>query len=157
MVSNAAATTRGVFIALGSNLGDRAATIAAALRMLAESESVRVVRRSSLHETDPVGGPPGQGLYLNAAAELETELSPRALLLLCQQIEHTLGRVRSERNGPRTIDLDILLFGGRNIDEPGLIVPHPRMWDREFVLAPLREIAGEPLLASAREHCGGGL
>jgi len=152
-----ATITRGVFIALGSNLGDRAGMIDAALRMLGEGGAVSIVRRSTLHETEPVGGPAGQGRYLNAAAELETGLSPRELLALCHDIERRLGRVRVEHDGPRTIDLDILLYGDQRIDEPGLTVPHPRMWQREFVLGPLREIASEPLLAAARERCVGGL
>lgn len=131
----------GVFIALGSNLGDRAATLAAALRDLAESGEIRVVRASSFHETEPVGGPAGQPNYLNAVAQLETTLSPRELLDRMLEIERRYGRERGVRNGPRTLDLDLLLFGDRVIDEADLVVPHPRMWERGFVTIPLAEIS----------------
>lgn len=130
----------GVFIALGSNLGDRAGHVRAALRELSEAGDVRVLRCSSLHETPPVGGPPGQPAFLNAAAELATYLPPRELLARLLAIEARHGRVRGVRNGPRTLDLDLLIYRDEFIDEPGLCVPHPRMWEREFVLAPLREI-----------------
>ncbi len=132
----------GIFIALGSNLGDRAATLRAALDALTSEGDIRLVRCSTLHETEPVGGPPGQPRYLNAAAELETEIGPRRLLERMLAIEARFGRQRGERNGPRTLDLDLLLYGAMRIDEPGLVVPHPRMWERSFVLTPLREIAG---------------
>src|SRR5438270_8532885 len=99
------------YIALGSNLGDRAATLQQALAALAARSGIRVVRVSSFHETEPVGGPPGQGPYLNAAAELETSLSAPDLLLALLDIESKLGRVRQEKDGPRTLDLDLLLYG----------------------------------------------
>lgn len=130
----------GVYIALGSNLGDREANLRGGLAALAERGDIRIVRVSSFHETEPVGGPSGQPLYLNAAAELETELPPWDLLQRMLGVEARYGRVRSERNGPRTLDLDLLLYGDLRIDEPELTVPHPRMWQRDFVLRPLGEI-----------------
>jgi 2-amino-4-hydroxy-6-hydroxymethyldihydropteridine diphosphokinase len=96
-----------------------------------------------LHETEPVGGPDGQGPYLNAVAELDTTLSPEALLAWLHEIEQRHGRVRSERWGPRTLDLDLLLYRDLVIDRPELTVPHPRMWERDFVMTPLREICGD--------------
>src|SRR5262245_27329745 len=132
------------YIALGSNLGDRQAFVRQALEALVQA-GVQVHRVSTFHETAPVGGPAGQGPYLNAAAEIETDLSPRSLLDLLLKIEHSLGRVRRERYGPRTLDLDVLLYGDQVIHEPGLEVPHPRMHERRFVLAPLAGIAPEVL------------
>lgn len=129
------------WIALGSNLGDRRATLARALELLRGQPGVAVVRVSTFHETLPVGGPPGQGLYLNAAAELETSLSAEALLAAMQEIEHKLGRVRAERFGPRTLDVDLLMFGSETRETPELTLPHPRLHERSFVLAPLAEIA----------------
>ena len=132
--------TRRVYIGLGSNLGDRAEHISAALRELATPGDIRVVAVSTLHETEPVGGPAGQTRYLNAAAELETTLTARELLARMQEIEQRHGRVRDVANGPRTLDLDLLLFGDEVIDEPDLCVPHPRMCTRSFVVEPLSEI-----------------
>lgn len=140
-----------VFIALGSNLGNREAHLGNALRELGESGAVRILRCSSLHETDPVGGQAGQGPYLNAVAEIETSLPPRELLALLHQIEDRHGRTRSEPNEPRTLDLDLLLYGERAIREPGLNVPHPRMWGRSFVIEPLAELCGPAELARLRE------
>jgi 2-amino-4-hydroxy-6-hydroxymethyldihydropteridine diphosphokinase len=136
-------------IALGSNVGDRASIIHAAARDLSRTDGVRHIALSSLHETAPVGPP--QGAYLNAAARVETSLTPAALLAIMLAIERGHGRIRSphSRWEPRTIDLDLLLFGDRVIDEPGLTVPHPRMHERPFVLEPLAEVAGDmvhPLL-----------
>jgi 2-amino-4-hydroxy-6-hydroxymethyldihydropteridine diphosphokinase len=131
----------GIYIAVGSNLGNRAGHIEAALHELEEHGDIRVVRRSTLHETEPVGGPAGQPRFLNAAAELATALEPRALLARLLEIEQRHGRERVVPNGPRTLDLDLLLYGDRVLDEPDLQVPHPRMWERAFVLAPLGEIA----------------
>lgn len=130
------------FIALGSNLGDRRATIDSALTALATTPGVAVVRRSRLIETAPVG-PPGQGRYLNGAAELRTDLAPRAILDVMLGIEARHGRERrgATVNGPRTIDLDLLLHGDSVIEDPGLRLPHPRMHERRFVLEPLAEIA----------------
>ena len=131
------------FIGLGANLGERAITIERALALLRAAQNIRVMAVSSFHETQPVGGPPNQPLYLNAAAELNTSLRPRELLDTMLELERRLGRDRSspERNLPRAIDLDVLFYGAEKIDEPGLIVPHPRLHEREFVLGPLNEIA----------------
>ena len=130
-----------VWISLGSNLGDRHAILDAALNLLHQSPGVIVTQVSSYHETLPVGGPMGQGAFLNAAARLETTLSPRELLGVTQGIEDQLGRVRTVRWGERTLDLDLLIFGGKFVDEPDLKLPHPRLAVRRFVLEPLAEIA----------------
>lgn len=132
--------TRTVYLSLGGNLGDPAASMGAALRMLDADQDTQVVAVSSLYRTPP-WGKTDQPDFLNAAAELATALSPRALLELCLDAEHRLKRVRKERWGPRLIDIDILLFGDLRIHEAGLVVPHPRMAERAFVLAPLAEIA----------------
>jgi len=130
----------GIFIALGSNLGDRESNIRAALHDLEQKRDIRVVRCSRLHESAPVGGPPGQPPYLNAVAELETGLSPRGLLKRLLEIERRHGRERTVPDGPRTLDLDLLLYRDQIISEPDLVVPHPRMWQRPFVMQPLAEI-----------------
>ncbi len=132
------------YIALGGNLGDRRAFLDQALEALGRTPGVRVVRVSRYWETAPVGGPAGQGAYLNAAACLEVDLATHELLRVLLAIEQQLGRVRQERYGPRTIDLDLLLHGDRVIDELGelgLTVPHARMHERAFMLGPLVEIA----------------
>ncbi|MFN4259411.1 MAG: 2-amino-4-hydroxy-6-hydroxymethyldihydropteridine diphosphokinase [Gemmataceae bacterium] len=129
------------YIALGSNLGDRKQYLDQALQLLRKQPGIQVLRVSAYHETEPVGGLPGQGKYLNAAAELLTELEPRPLLDTLLSIEKQLGRERSERNAPRTIDLDLLLFEDMVCEEEGLVIPHPRMHERLFVLEPLAEIA----------------
>lgn len=130
-----------VFIALGSNLGDRAAALAAAVAELRRQPDVEVVRVSSWWETEPVGGPPGQGKFLNGAAEVRTSLAPQPLLHLLLAIERRLGRERSVRNGPRTLDLDLLLYDDLVHQEPGLELPHPRLHERTFVLGPMLELA----------------
>jgi 2-amino-4-hydroxy-6-hydroxymethyldihydropteridine diphosphokinase len=129
------------YIGLGSNLGDRQAAIQAAADLLRAAQGVQALRLSSLLETDPVGGPPGQGRYLNAAARLETTLDPFDLLDLLLATENALGRHRSEHWGPRTIDLDLLLYDRQALHAPTLTIPHPRMHERRFVLQPLAEIA----------------
>lgn len=123
-------------IGLGSNLGDRARHIGTATAALAELG--RLVRVSSLYETEPIGGP-DQGPYLNAVAVIETNLPARELLDRCLSIELEAGRERLDRWGPRTLDLDVLLYGDHQVDEDGLTIPHPRMTERRFVLAPLLE------------------
>jgi 2-amino-4-hydroxy-6-hydroxymethyldihydropteridine diphosphokinase len=132
------------YIAIGSNVGDRQQNIAAAIERLDQTQGVRVRKVSSLHETEPVGGPL-QGMYLNAAVEVECSLSTGELLKQLQRIENELGRIRPGKDFPRTIDLDILLFGHQVIDEAELTVPHPRMHERLFVLDPLHEIAPDAL------------
>ncbi len=131
------------YIGLGSNLGDRQANITAAAQALGQHPEILRLRISSLLETEPVGGPPGQEPFLNAAARLETTLDAENLLSELLRIEHDLGRVRRQRWGPRTIDLDLLLFDHEVIEKPHLQVPHPRMHHRQFVLAPLAEVGPE--------------
>jgi len=126
------------FIGIGSNLGNRLAHLRAAVGGLPD-----VVRVSPLYETEALGGPEGQDPYLNAVVELDTELGARQLLELGQALEATEGRVRTERWGPRTLDVDVLLVGDEVADEDDLVVPHPRMWERRFVLAPLSDLAPE--------------
>jgi 2-amino-4-hydroxy-6-hydroxymethyldihydropteridine diphosphokinase len=131
--------THTVYFSLGSNLGDRVAHIERALARLAE-ENVRIVKRSSFYETEPVEFL-AQGWFLNIAVEAETELMPRQLLRVIRNIERELGRKRVVRSGPRTIDIDILLFGTSIMNAADLKVPHPRMTERRFVLVPIAEIA----------------
>ena len=129
-----------VYIGLGANLGDREATIRRALELLRSGGDVDVEAVSSLRETDPVGYE-DQPPFLNGVAALFTTLPPRALLERLQEVELRLGRDRGgPRFGPRTIDLDLLLYGSDEIDEPGLRVPHPRLGERKFVLEPLAEL-----------------
>ena len=131
------------FVGLGANIGDREATMRAALERLAGVDGVKVVAVSSFRETDPVGMV-DQPRFLNAAAELETTLAPRELLDALLAVERSLGRTRDgPRFGPRTIDLDLLLHGDEPVDEPGLTVPHPRLGERAFVLEPLHELDPE--------------
>ena len=128
------------FVGLGANLGDREATMRAALERLAGVDGVDVVAVSSFRETDPVGVV-DQPRFLNAAAELATTLVPRELLDALLAVERSLGRTRDgARYGPRTIDLDLLLHGDEDVDEPGLTVPHPRLPERAFALEPLHEL-----------------
>lgn len=129
------------FVAFGSNLGDREATIRAALAALDAEDAVAVVAVSTLEETDPVGYL-DQPRFLNGAAALETELDPRALLELLLALERRFGRDREAvpAQGPRTLDLDLLLYDGLELDEPGLRLPHPRLHERAFVLGPLAEL-----------------
>jgi 2-amino-4-hydroxy-6-hydroxymethyldihydropteridine diphosphokinase len=136
------------FLGLGSNLGDRLGNLRRAVELLRE-RGVRVLRSSRVYETDPVGGPE-QPDYLNAVVEVEAERTARHLLETCLAIEEEMGRVRAERWGPRAIDLDLLTFGEEEIDEPGLQVPHPRMHERAFVLAPLLELTADPKLPGGR-------
>jgi 2-amino-4-hydroxy-6-hydroxymethyldihydropteridine diphosphokinase len=128
-------------IGLGSNLGDREATLKGAIAALSDTPGVFLRSVSTFHETEPVGGPPGQGLFLNAATALETTLDPFALHKILQEIEARFGRVRTVHWGERTLDLDLLLFGDQIIHSPELSVPHPRFRTRRFVLEPLAEVA----------------
>jgi 2-amino-4-hydroxy-6-hydroxymethyldihydropteridine diphosphokinase len=129
------------YVGLGSNLGEREATLREALARLAEIDGIAIVAISSFRETDPVGNV-DQPRFVNAAAALETSLGPRELLDSLLELERSLGRDRSreERWGPRTIDLDLLLYGDETVDEPGLEIPHPRLAERAFVLEPLLEL-----------------
>ncbi|MDN5376289.1 MAG: 2-amino-4-hydroxy-6-hydroxymethyldihydropteridine diphosphokinase [Thermacetogenium sp.] len=145
---------RRVFLSLGSNLGNRSAYLEAACRELAAHPEVRLLSRSSLYETEPVGYR-DQGWFLNQVVEVATTLEPRALLAFIQEVENRLGRKRLIRWGPRVIDLDILLFGDLVLKTPELIIPHPRMYERSFVLVPLQEIAPDlihPDGRTTREH-----
>jgi 2-amino-4-hydroxy-6-hydroxymethyldihydropteridine diphosphokinase len=128
-----------IFLGLGSNIGDRTANINRAGRLLGEVPGVRVVRMSSLVETKPVGYE-DQPDFINGVIEIKATLSPRRLLNEIKRIEREMGRIETFRFGPRCIDIDILLFGDRVVDEPDLIIPHPRMHERDFVLVPLAQI-----------------
>ena len=136
------------YLALGSNLGDRLERLREAVRLLEEIEGVDVVRSSRVYETDPVGPP--QPAYLNAVIEVETSRSPLELLEACRAVEDALGRIRGERWGPRTIDVDVLTFDEQTVDEPDLQIPHPRMHERGFVLVPLGELDDDPMLPGGR-------
>jgi 2-amino-4-hydroxy-6-hydroxymethyldihydropteridine diphosphokinase len=138
------------FLGLGSNLGDRRGHLARALAGLPDLVAV-----SPLYETEPVGGPAGQEDYLNLVAELDTDLGPRDLLALSHRLEEEAGRVRTVRHGPRTLDVDVLLVGDAVVDEPDLVVPHPRMWERRFVVEPLGDLAPELVTPSVRIASGG--
>jgi len=131
------------FLGLGSNVGDRWAHLRRAAAAVPD-----LVRVSPVYETEPVGGPSGQGRFLNAIAELETSLEPHQLLDVCHRLEEAAGRVRADHHGPRTLDVDVLLMddpaGNRiTVNEPDLTVPHPLMWERPFVLIPLADIAAD--------------
>ena len=128
------------YVGLGANLGDRERTLRLAVERLGAVEGVQVLAVSSLQDTDPVGIE-NQPRFLNGAVALDTELTPRALLEALLEVERGLGRVRDgQRWGPRTVDLDLLLYGSVEIDEPGLHVPHPRLHERRFALEPLAEL-----------------
>ena len=123
-------------LGLGSNLGERERYLREAIGSLSGVTAV-----SSTYETEPVGGPGGQGPYLNLVVEIDTDLTPRQLLGVCHRLEAAAGRVREERWGPRTLDVDILWMDGVTVQEPDLEIPHPRMRQRNFVMVPLAEIA----------------
>jgi 2-amino-4-hydroxy-6-hydroxymethyldihydropteridine diphosphokinase len=138
------------FVGLGSNLGDRRAQLGRAVAGLPD-----VVAVSHLYETEPVGGPPGQDRYLNVVVELDTELGPRDLLEVARRLEAAAGRRRDVRWGPRTLDVDVLLVGDLVVDDEDLVVPHPRMWGRRFVVDPLAELAPDLVPPDVREGAGG--
>lgn len=131
-------TSRRAYLGLGTNLGDRREHLASAIAVLDDVTAV-----SRVYETAPVGGPSGQGAYLNMVVELSTSRSPEELLAVCHSLERAADRVRLERWGPRTLDVDILWIDGVRLDTPRLVIPHPRMHLRRFVLAPLAELAPE--------------
>jgi 2-amino-4-hydroxy-6-hydroxymethyldihydropteridine diphosphokinase len=138
------------FLGLGSNLGDRLASLRRAVTELPD-----VVAVSPVYETAPVGGPEDQGAYLNLVVELDTRRTPRELLELAGSLERRAGRVRTVHHGPRTLDVDVLLVGDLVVDDPDLTVPHPRMWERRFVLAPLADLAPDLVSSEAVARAGG--
>jgi 2-amino-4-hydroxy-6-hydroxymethyldihydropteridine diphosphokinase len=127
------------YVALGSNLGDREAYLAAAREAMAHIPDTRVLAVSRIEETVPLGGV-DQPPYLNQMALVETQLSPRELLQACRAIEEAAGRIRTERWGPRTVDLDLVRFGNRTIEDPDLVIPHPGLPHREFWQRELTEL-----------------
>lgn len=141
---------RRAFLGLGSNLGDRRGYLRDAVATLGPM----VQQVSPVYETDPVGGPE-QDRYLNLVVELATDLEPRALLAVCHRLETGAGRVRDERWGPRTLDVDILLIEGVTVDDPDLQVPHPRWRERRFVLRPLADIAPDLVDPDDLDHAEG--
>lgn len=140
------------YLGIGSNLGDRRAHLADAVRKLAAEPAVRILRGSSVYESKPVGKT-DQPDFLNMVLAVNTSLSPLALLAVCLDVEAQLGRERRERWGPRTIDLDVLIYGEEKLKDERLVLPHPRMSERSFVMAPLAEIAPDIKLSgrTARE------
>lgn len=139
------------YLSLGSNLGDREAHLRAGVAAVAAGDPHRV---SPLYETAPVGGP-AQGPYLNVVVELETDASPRQLLARCQGAEAAAGRVRTVRFGPRTLDADVLMVDELCVNDEDLVVPHPRMGERRFVLQPLADLAPQLVDAAALEAAEG--
>lgn len=131
---------KSAYLGIGSNIRDRKENCLEAIRLIGESPFISVIKRSSLYETEPVGYK-DQPAFINCVIEIETTLTPRKLLEVCQGIEESLGRERVDRWGPRTIDIDILLFNNLVINERDLKIPHPLMHERGFVLVPLLEIA----------------
>jgi 2-amino-4-hydroxy-6-hydroxymethyldihydropteridine diphosphokinase len=131
-----------VYLGLGSNLGDRRDNLLAALRLLDGMEDVSVLEVSAVYETEP-WGVPDQPDFLNLVTLVSTSRSPRGILAACKEVEGKLGRVRTERWGPRVIDVDILLYDDLRIEEEDLIIPHPRMLERDFVMVPLMELRPE--------------
>jgi 2-amino-4-hydroxy-6-hydroxymethyldihydropteridine diphosphokinase len=152
-VTGGPAAPRRAFIGLGSNLGDRRALLRAAVAGLKAAGDV--VGVSPLYETEPVGGPEGQGPYLNVVVELSTGDTPRQLLERCRALEAVAGRVRTVHWGPRTLDADVLWVQGCKVDEPDLTVPHPRLWERRFVVQPLADLAPD-LVPSEQLRASGG-
>ena len=132
-----------VFIGFGSNVGDRVDYCSRVITLLSLLPHSEFTGLSSLYETEPIpdGGDPGTTWVVNGVARLDTDITPRSLLNVCREIESALGRDQENRKGPRTMDLDILSYGTRTIDEPGLVIPHPRLHRRRFVLVPLAEVA----------------
>jgi 2-amino-4-hydroxy-6-hydroxymethyldihydropteridine diphosphokinase len=142
-------------IGLGSNVGDKTGNIAQAIELLTAREEVRLVARSRLYRTPP-WGKTDQDWFVNACIGIATALSPRELLGRCQAVENELGRVRRERWGPRVIDVDVLAYRDVVLDEPNLVVPHPRIAERAFVLVPLADIAPDLVIdgRTVTEHLG---
>jgi 2-amino-4-hydroxy-6-hydroxymethyldihydropteridine diphosphokinase len=138
-----------VTLGLGANLGDKIATLQRAVDLLS-ADGVRVVASSRIWQTAPVGGPRGQPDYVNAVVRAETDLSPREVLTAAQRAEDELMRVRVVRWGPRTLDIDVLLYDDVMLDDPELTIPHPRMTERAFVVLPLLDLDPDPVLPDGR-------
>lgn len=138
------------YLSLGSNIGDREAYLRAAVRIIKANSSIEISKISGVYETEAVGHTP-QRRFLNIVVEVKTSLAPVGLLGICQFIEEFLKRTRKVKWGPRTIDVDILLYGQEDIKQPGLIIPHPEMAKRAFVLVPLLEIAPQITFPGGKE------
>lgn len=141
------------YVSLGSNLGDRVANLRLGVDVVAAGDAFRV---SDVYETEPMGGP-AQGPFLNCVVELDTEASPRVLLERCRDAESRAKRVRTVVDGPRTLDADVLLVGDLQVDDDDLVVPHPAMWARRFVLQPLSELAPHLVPADLLDAAEGGV
>ena len=128
------------YLGLGSNLGNRRRNIKLAVKKISSLKDTRIIKESSLFDSTPVGGPSGQPNYLNAALKIQTKFTPLVLLKKLKKIENELGRIPTVRFGPRVIDLDILLYGDRFMRSKTLTIPHPRMFGRDFVIKPLKEV-----------------
>ena len=135
-------------LGLGSNLDDRLTNLRQAVDLLQRTPRIRVIRSSRVYETKPIGPP--QPDFLNAVVQIETTVTPSALLAACRRVEDGMGRVRGERWGPRVIDVDILTYGREVVDELDLMIPHPRMHERAFVMVPLLELDADPALPGGR-------
>lgn len=144
---------RRVYLGLGANLGERDAALGRAVERLLQIDAHLTV--SPIYETEPVGGPGPQPTFLNCVVGMDTDLEPRELLEVARRLESEAGRRRHERWGPRTLDVDLLLVGSDRVDEDDLVVPHPRMWERAFVLAPLEDLAPDLVPAGWRDRLGG--
>ena len=138
------------FLGLGSNMGDRMGRLEMAVKELRNLDPALSV--SPIYETAPLGGPDGQERFLNCVVRLETTMTPRQLLATASRLEKLAGRVRTVRNGPRTLDVDVLLVGDLSVCEPDLVVPHPRMSERGFVLAPLEDLDASRVPEGWRER-----
>jgi len=145
---------RRAFLGMGTNLGDRETHLKEAVEALAEFGDLTQV--SGLYETEPVGGPP-QGLFLNLVVELATSASPEELLDRCRALETAANRIRTVKNGPRTLDVDVLWVEGETRNTEELTVPHPRMFERRFVLSPFRELAPDLISEEVEIASGGGV
>jgi len=128
------------YLGVGSNLGNRGRNIKLAVKKIGDLKDTRIIKESGFFNFPPAGGPVGQNNYLNAALKIQTKLSAPSLLKKLKKIEDELGRAKTARFGPRIIDLDILLYGDKSIKTKRLTIPHPRMFSRDFVIKPLKEI-----------------
>ncbi len=146
--------TARVYLGLGSNLGNSLANLQSAVDGLSEAARITVREVSPVYSTEPVGGPE-QPDYLNAVVAIETDLSPQEVLALANEIENKGQRERTVHWGPRTLDVDVLLYGDLTVSEPDLVIPHPRMWERSFVVMPLFDIAPDLVTAKQLAQAGG--